>query len=364
MPYIDESNFRPLSKGSLGSSVRFWIKEFLEQKDLDKVSEKTLKSYSDALLSFIDFVDTNSDNTMENMGATFINRYLIWYQASLAENDYKKGLIDKKEYIKISKQVKDPSLGKYDAGFYIGKKYENTLNHRLTVVKMLLRYISENNKEEKDYTTLFRRFATIRIKERFQNHLKVEEVDKIIDFMMVWPEEYKKFEHCHIYKNYTYHDAMRDGMLLLIYLLTGARGGEVIKVKLKDIEPSERMGDDYFDIKIENGKGDKIRRVSVHRDYIEKYVNYFKSALPSDEFCISSVIKDEKIIDKPIHVDIVRRFANLILQELDINKTGLHSFRRGFATRKVVHEKENIAVVARLMGNTTTVLEKYYVKDI
>ena len=160
MQFIDDEQLSPLSSGELKEDIKFWVSQFLEQKELDRIAPKSLKSYSYALDTFISFVSKYStQNSMQGIGAKFINRYLIEYQSSLAAQKLSegKGLSEdkKKSYKKIVKQ-------KDDAHFEILHVFDNSLTHRLSVVKMLLKYISDNNEEEHDYTPLFRKFATIK----------------------------------------------------------------------------------------------------------------------------------------------------------------------------------------------------------
>ena len=359
MRYIDDDNTSPLSIGDFSSDIEGWINLFLDQKILDNVDKKTIRSYKNALASFKDFAKKNNNNTMKHIGVKFVNRYLIDYQASLAEKD--KTLPDELR-IKITRQRDEKFLGKNDAGFYIDERYQNTLNHRLTVLKMLLKYISENNQENHSYTDLFDGFVKIRIKEKFRDTLSVEEIDKLIDYMMEWKNIYKSEGH-----NYRSVEpdriARRDSLLLLIYLLTGARGDEVVKIRLRDIGEFELEGEHYYNIKIQDGKGGKIREIPVHKDYIQGFVEYFKKELPNESYFISSLWnKDIGYYEKNVSADSMRKFANKIFKKNDINVSGLHAFRRGFATKKVAHEGVDIAVTAGIMGNSSNVLERFYLK--
>ena len=359
MRYIDDDNTSPLSIGDLASDIKGWINLFLDQKELDNADKKTIRSYKNALSSFEDFAKKSNDNTMKEIGAKFVNRYLINYQASLAQKDK---LLPNELRIKIMKQKDEKFLGRNDAGFYIYERYQNTLNHRLTVLKMLLRYISDNNQENHNYTVSFDGFVKIKIKEKFGDTLSVEEIDRLIDYMIEWPNIYKNEEH-----NYKSLEpdriAYRDSLLLLIYLLTGARGDEVVKIRLRDISEFELDGEHYYNIKIQDGKGSKIREIPIHKDYIQKFVNYFTKELPNKDFFISSLWnKKNGYYEKHVSADSMRKFANKIFKKNNINVSGLHTFRRGFAIKKVAHEGVDIAVTAGIMGNSSNVLERFYLK--
>jgi len=358
MNLIDDDDTTPLSFGSIEEDIKYWTDAFIEQKEMDKVSTKTIRSYKAALSSFKEFIKKNNDNTMSSIGVKFVNRYLIDYQALLAEKDSK---ISKDSLKKLVQQRNDKHLGKNDSNFLVEGKYENTLVHRLAVLKMLLSYISDSNCDEHDYTVLFRRFAKIKIQEKFQDYLSVEDMDTLIDYMKNWHvlygsvKKYKSKEPRRI--------AHRDAFLLLLYLLTGARGDEIVHVKLIDIEEFELDREFYYKVRLTNTKGGKIREVAIEKDFIDYHVKYFKSALPGSNYYISS-LWDDKLgyINKPVSTDTIRKLANLILKTNNINKSGLHSFRRGYATKRVAHDGVDVSVVANELGNSSDVLERFYLK--
>jgi len=363
---IDDELTCSLSAGTFKEDMDFWVSQFLEQKELEKVAPKTLKSYKDALKIFLNFVSKYKENTMDTLGAKFINRYLIEYQASLAskklEGLHKKNIFggdEHKKYEVILAQEKEKFLGKNDAHFKILTDFENSLDHRLTVVKMLLKYISDNNEEEHDYTPLFRKFVTIKHKDKFTEYITVDEMDEVIDFMSAWMNIYKKYK-----AKSEIRSAYKDSLLIILYTLTGARSEEVVKIKLKDISLFKHNNKEYYRIKIQEGKGGKVREVGVEAGFIKKHIDFFKKELPSDNYYISSTYdkKTKVYTNKHVHQDTIRRFGNYVLQILGINKKGLHTFRRGYATRRIVYDKAELAVVAKEMGNTAGVLEKYYLK--
>ena len=366
MKIIDDEALSPLSSGNIKEDMKFWISQFIEQKELEKVAQKTLKSYKDALNTFMGFVEKYKDNTMESIGAKFINRYLIEYQSHLAQKKIQdlqnKGICNAevlKKYKEIKEQEKNKFLGKNDAHFKILTEFENSLDHRLTVVKMLLKYISDNNEEEHDYTPLFRKFAVIKHKDKFTEYITVDEMDEVISFMSVWMDVHKQYKP----KSQT-RSAYRDSVLIILYALTGARSEEVVKIRLRDISLFKHNGREYYRIKIQEGKGGKVREIGIEAGFIKRHIEFFKKELPSDDYYLSSTY-DKKLQvyqNKHVHQDTIRRFGNYILQILNINKKGLHTFRRGYATRRIAYDKAELAVVAKEMGNTAGVLEKYYLK--
>ena len=56
------------------------------------------------------------------------------------------------------------------------------------------------------------------------------------------------------------------------------------------------------------------------------------------------------------------KFANFILNKLEINKSGLHAFRRGYVTKRIGKDKIDVSICAKEVGNTVAILEKHYLK--
>jgi integrase len=182
-------------------------------------------------------------------------------------------------------------------------------------------------------------------------------MDEVIALMSVWTNVYKTHK-----PKGSIESAYRDSLLILLYVLTGARSAEVVKIKLKEISLFSHNSKEYYSIKILEGKGDKIREVGVEAGFIKQHIEHFKSVLPDDDFYLSSSFSHGSYLNKSHHPDTIRRFGNYILQVLGINKKGLHTFRRGYATRRVVEDGVDISIVAKEMGNSSSVLERYYLK--
>lgn len=339
-------------------NMRLWLDRWEEQLQMQKVSPKTIKSYKDAIATFFDFVKKQRKVPIEKIGARYINRYLIDYQIKVATDKYEKGKLEKEDLDMIVEESKKKSIGKNDANFTVLEDFENTLSQRITIVKMFLKFITENNKEQHDYTKLFDYVAKIKVSEKFTPYLTEDELFKVVEFMQIWPEVYKG----HRKRRYTVHHAYRDATLMIIYALTGARSEEVVFVKLKDLELFTKNSIDRYIVKIEKGKGGKKRKVGILRSHLEKLIEYLQNVLPSEEHYLSSTHGKNGYNNRAIHPNRIREFSNDILRILDINKTGLHAFRRGYVTKRIGSDDVDVSVVAKEVGNTTAILEKHYLK--
>jgi integrase/recombinase XerD len=352
MQYLDDLDLYPLSQNKTTyQDLKFWKDRWIEDLIIKKVSQKSITSYNYALDTFMKFVRYNKIEKINKISARYINRYLIKYQIELAKS---------KNHPLANQLIKEsqlPKIGKNDANFTIIEDFESTLNHRITVLKMFLKFITENNSDLHDFTPLFSKIANVKIKDKITSYLMPKEIEKVIMYLKNWEYEYKKY-----FSKSSKRDAIRNAFLLTLYAITGARGDEVTHIKLKDIEEYHKEDKHYYLINIEEAKGGKKRRIIVHRYYIEHFVEYFKLHLPSSDYYIATTYKNGAYTNKPIHINTLRAFNNKFLKIIGINKSGLHIYRRGYATKRIGIDKVDISLVAKELGNTTAILEKHYLK--
>lgn len=356
---LDDVAEYPLALKKFGTyrNIKLWVARWMDALILNKVSNKTLRSYQFALDNFLSFIKRhNRSITPSTIGAKFINRWLIHYQLQLACEKAEKGLLKKYKYELLLKES-TRSIGKNDANFTILEEFENTLSQRATVIKMFLQYVTENNKDLHDYTKLFTMLARIKIQDKFTDYLTSKELQTVIEYMANWRYEFKKFK-----PKSSEINAIRDALMLTLYALTGARSEEVVYIKLKDLKLITKNSEQYYVIKIEKAKGGKKRSVAVKQHYLVLYIEYLISRGMSDECYLSSTYKKGIFTCKPVSADSIRVFSNDTLKYLGINKTGLHAYRRGYVSMRVGEDKVLVSVVAKEVGNTSAILEKHYLK--
>lgn len=333
-------------------NLKQWYKRWEDDILTSNRAPKTISTYRHAIQSFLNFSKKHRKIPISLIGAKYINRYLIDYQIYLAKKK-----CSAEDVLLLESQSKKKSLGKNDANFTVLDKFENTLSQRVNILKDFLKYITANNKEQHDYTKFFSSVANIVIHEKETPHLTKEELIMVIEYMTCWIDIYKDHK-----PKSSLRYAYRDAMLLILYAITGARGDEVVYIKLKDIKEISTKGREGYAIKLTKTKNGKPRSVGVRKSYLEKFIKYFKEELPSDDYYISSTRRKGIYTNKPMGADTLRTFSNEILTYLDINKKGLHAFRRGFTTSMVMDENMSIAKVAKMIGNSTATCEKYYLK--
>lgn len=330
-----------------------WRDRYIAEKVSQGVSDKTRKSYGEALAPLIEFArQYDSAMDISGLSAKFVNNYLMWYQEQLAAKDLEKHRIDLETYNKVIANRK-ANRGKNDAKLDVAYRYEKSLSHRLTVLKQFLLFISENNKDNKDFTQLFKSFARIKVQKRNTDFVTEAELEDLIDYMKRWPEVYKTY-----YPKSSERYAYRNALIVLLYCLTGARSDEVISLEIGHIKDSIYTapgGEVYYFYTVEyhTTKGDKYREVVVERAEIEPFVEYMRSALPDPSYFISSTFTNGKYTNKKMADSEMWRFTTASLKAIGVNKSGRHIIRRGYATKELADGKE-LAIVAMELGHTST----------
>lgn len=337
----------------LSQTIEIWLERYIAQKYAQAVSPKTIKSYREAIVPFMTYSHQyESMMEIEDITAKFINNYLLWYQEHLAQDDFVNQKIDQTVYNEVMSNRKT-NRGRNDAKLTIAYKYEKSLSHRLTVLKQLLSFISENNKEQKDFTLLFKYFTKIKVQKRSTDYLTNEELEELIAFMKEWPRLFKEYK-----PKSSERYAYRNALIVLLYCLTGARSDEVISLKMEHILESSYKDDNghihhFYTIQYHTTKGDKYREVVVHKDMIEPYVAYMRTALPDSTYTISSTYSKGQYTNKKMNDSEMYSFVTWALHTMGIKKSGRHIIRRGYATKELADGKD-LAIVALELGHTST----------
>jgi integrase/recombinase XerD len=337
----------------LSQTIEIWLERYIAQKYAQAVSPKTIKSYREAIVPFMTYSHQyESMMEIEDVTTKFINNYLMWYQEQLAQDDFVNKKIDQTVYNEVMSNRKS-NRGRNDAKLTIAYKYEKSLSHRLTVLKQLLSFISENNKEQKDFTLLFKYFTKIKVQKRSTDYLTNEELEELIAFMKEWPRLFKEYK-----PKSSERYAYRNALIVLLYCLTGARSDEVISLKMEHILESSYKDDNghihhFYTIQYHTTKGDKYREVVVRKAMIEPYVKYMQTALPDSTYTISSTYTKGHYTNKKMNDSEMYLFVTWALHTMGIKKSGRHIIRRGYATKELADGKD-LAIVALELGHTST----------
>lgn len=376
---IDLAPDMPLSEhDSLTADVEMWVERYLESRL--HLSKRTHKSYADALLPFVRFCE-QYDKTMKihEIGGLFINHYIVYYIKWLA--DYHFGLktirgrsgairdsptsISDEEYHQIRNNFGVRFKRDY-SNIILPRRFEGTVLQRLTVLKQLLKYISENNEQQHDFRPSFSRIAKFKIHDSKADFLYVSELEKLRETLQKWPEIFRDHvkgisDAARMRKTMkaSAYVAMRNAFIMLVLSYTGMRAGEALSLRTSSFKKASFDGRQFFDISIVGGKGDKDRSVPVPVDVLgplyETMVGYIGPDAP-----IASITPGET---KGISYAGLFRYSRYIYDAAGIEKSGFHMIRKGFATEYIA-KGGDIETLAKILGHENVqTTHVHYVKN-
>ena len=343
----------------LSKDIKYWCVLFLRTKQSD-ISQKTIKSYIQALKTFYLFAKQYDEQIgLSQVSDRFINHYIMWYQIQLAKRALQYGKINESTFKKINRLPHSKKLGPYCNLFDIHEQFESSISQRIVVLKAFFSYISAENREQVDLTKAFNHAKKIKINEKMTDYLTAEELEKTIKYAQKWPDNYKGY-----FPRGSERTAYRNSMLLLMYCLTGARTEELLWVRGRDIKlRKDDSGEEFYIVDILKGKGGKRRKVAFKKHYLQRHIEYMNSELPDENYFYSSTFRAGKYTKNHMTDKAIRDFQNTIMKLQGIDKTGLHTIRRAYATVRIGKDKIQIAEVAKELGNTIAILEKHYFKN-
>lgn len=257
------------------------------------------------------------------------------------------------EYLRVQRNYSDNTETNYLIDLEEYKEYLHT--HRIDYLNITYHQISQYTKylkEEKKLkpSSINRHLSSLR---SFYNFLIKEEHIKVNPFKLVTgPKKtlrlpnYMKYSEFETMINSIEEDdlGIRNKALLELLLATGARIGELINIKVKDIDFSNR------EIKV-LGKGNKERICYFNehaKNSLKAYLNTSRNNLlkhKTNEFLFINHI-GTKLTDRG-----VRTIIDSIIQKSSLNtKVTPHTFRHTFATM-LLNEGCDLKSVQELLGH-------------
>jgi len=376
---IDIAPDLPLSEhDSLTADVEMWVERYLEASL--HLSKRTHKSYADALLPFVTFCEKYDElMKLHEIGGLFINHYIVYYIKWLS--DYHFGLktirgrsgamrdsptsINDEEYHQIRNNYGVRFKQDY-SNIILPRRFEGTVLQRLTVLKQLLKHISENNSEQHDFRPAFSRIAKFKVHDGNTDFLYVSELEKLRVTLQAWPEIFRNHvkgisDAARMRKTMKASEyvALRNAFLLLVLSYTGMRANECLSLRTSSFKKATFNGREFYDIAIIGGKGDKDRSVPVPVDVLRPLFDPLLDHIGADA-PIASIASDTP---KAISYAGLFRYSRYIYDAAGIEKSGFHMIRKGFATEYIA-KGGDIETLAKILGHENVqTTHVHYVKN-
>jgi site-specific recombinase XerD len=148
-------------------------------------------------------------------------------------------------------------------------------------------------------------------------------------------------------------DSLRTRVLLSLCYGCGLRAGEVVRLKVKQIDSAQKV------IRIEQSKGRKDRNVMLSPDMLDLLRRWWKerrsrfdAEAPLPERWLFPSRKSGKGLSKPMTTRQLRRLFHAALDAAGIRKNvTLHTLRHSFATH-LLEDETSIRTIQALLGHT------------
>ncbi len=273
-----------------------------------------------------------------------------------------KELDDYLDYLKYQKNYSDYTVLNYkdDIIEYLHFMESEALNFKeveYSDIRFFLMFLKDNKKD--DNSSINRKLSSLR---GFYKYLANEKIVKTNVFALVnGPKKSKKlpryFEYNELEELFEVPDkttaiGQRDLLLLEMLYATGVRVGELISIKVKDIDLGRRNI-------IILGKGNKERFVTYGEYCEEALKNYLK-----DGYLQLNVNQSESLFLNQKGGDLTERGVRYILDQL-IQKTSIHKkisphmIRHSFATH-LLNQGCDLLTVQKLLGHESIKATQIY----
>lgn len=279
-----------------------------------------------------------------------------------SDNMKNNNLTDYLEYLKYQKSYSKYTIENYEKDIiefliFCNKEELDYLNIEYSDIRIYLMYLKEIKKDNS--TSINRKLSSLR---GFYKYLVNKNIVKNNIFLLInGPKKAKKlpryFEYNELEELFNVSDistpkGQRDRLILEMLYATGIRVGELVKIKIEDINISSRK------ITI-LGKGNKERNV-IYGDYCEEILNMYLS----DGRIILNKKNSNFLFINHIGEVLTERGVRYILSEL-IKNTSIkknispHMIRHSFATH-LLNEGCDLLSVQKLLGHESISATQVY----
>jgi len=263
-----------LDHGNITDSLVVWMNRYIDNARVNGCCTGTTELYSRILNNFIDYANQYSEYTMNDINRLFINSYLLEIQ---------------------------------------GKLSKSTVSVHLTIIKSFFSFISNNNSDEYDYASIFKKIK-IKVPKREMPYLNESEIARLLNTI-----EKEKSRRTYI--------PFRNALMIKLMLYGGARVSEAAHTKYGDIVTAD-IDQSFYKILI-IGKGDKQAPIYIKKDIVEEELQYLNAArhYKDDDYLFAA--NSGNLPDRTNVYLMIKRLFKLS----GIKKTGVHILRHTLAMR-------------------------------
>jgi integrase/recombinase XerD len=328
----------------------FWVKQYLASKMFSlQIDDGYAISFnptanSERILASSNYQELNE--TVKEIRKNGMKNYGVYYSGALAF--YRFVETDKKiESIKeIDTSYRDRYFAKNADGLSSG-----TLKNYYVQVNSIFKYIEEQNEEGFKFslgkTRSGRRTAVPFVdEERNPSYLTPDELKRFLDALETYP--------------YLREDPSQSRLMMKIACFGGLRVDELVSLKTEQLSfvqnPSALLEKDtYLRINV-NGKAKKKRTVFIQMSLVKRdYDDHMKHRKCGNDLLFCNAY-GERYDNRSPNEQLVR-----ILKSIGINKSGMHTLRRSYATFLMAREVD-YATISELLGHESEDMTDLYVQ--
>lgn len=273
------------------------IQKFLEYLQIEKkYSHHTIKAYGDDL-----------------------NEFQAYYEAENNSTDIVNALkLDVRNYLM---QLSEAGLS------------ERSINRKISSLKSFYKYLLKIGEIE---TSPLAGIKSLKQRERVQLPFSIEELDELLNSEEVFPDSFI---------------GRRDALVIELLYQTGMRRAELIGLKIRDIDFSQKQ------MKV-LGKRNKERLLPVGDQLLEGLSNYLEERaieFPESGDTLFLTVKGKAFYDKLVY-KIVNSYLSLVSTKA---KKSPHILRHSFATH-LLNEGAELNAVKELLGHSSLASTQIY----
>lgn len=149
-------------------------------------------------------------------------------------------------------------------------------------------------------------------------------------------------------------DDIRNKAMMELMYATGLRVSEIIDLKVQDINVKERL------LKVQNGKGNKMRLIPISDrafEYVFHYINSARAQLDTNHSKYLFLNHRGQKLSRQAYFKAIKKYANIA--GIDTNKVSPHVIRHSFATH-LLENGADLVAIQQMLGHANLATTQIY----